>query len=139
MSHFTKLKTRLNDLNCLEKALKDLKLNYKIANKNEKIILHGYYGTRKVDILLKTSEHGSNYNVGLIKKKDGIYELVGDFMNFRVKHENNLLLNQTKFSNVLRQLHDKHKTLNACRKQRKSVKSVIYDSKNQRYVIKVRR
>ena len=63
MSHFTKLKTKILDKNCLLKALKNL--NYVFE---ENSTIRGYNSrTRKGDIVIKTNGY---YDVGFVRKSD---------------------------------------------------------------------
>jgi hypothetical protein len=73
MSHFTKLRTKMIDKECLVKTLKNL--NYNVL---ENSVIQGYGGsTRKGDIVIKTHR---SYDVGFIKSTcDGSFEIVGDW------------------------------------------------------------
>jgi len=111
MSHFTTVKTKLKDLQCLTKAFKSLGIPFKIAENDKKIKLAGYYGQKiAVDILLDTISLGSSFNIGLRKNKEEIYELTGDFMGFCVKIGEQELY-KTGFINRLKQEYSLNKTI----------------------------
>ncbi|MFX1515395.1 MAG: DUF1257 domain-containing protein [Promethearchaeota archaeon] len=73
MSHFTKLRTKMIDKECLVKTLKNL--NY---NVEENSTIKGYGGrTRKGEIVIKTHRA---YDVGFIKStQDSSYEIIADW------------------------------------------------------------
>lgn len=73
MSHFTKIKTKLYDLNTLKKSLSDLKIEWTL----EKTTLNGYNGqSHAADIIIK-QENG--FDLGF-KWNGQQYELVADLM-----------------------------------------------------------
>ena len=73
MSHFTKVKTKIFDLDILEAVLK--KLNYEVSSNVHS--LKGYRGkTINVDLLVKLK---SSYDIGFVKSKDKSFELVADW------------------------------------------------------------
>lgn len=73
LSHFTKLKTKMLDKECLAKALKNL--NYNVM---ENTTIRGYgRRTRNGYLVIKT--HGT-FDVGFIKSSnDGSFEIVADW------------------------------------------------------------
>jgi len=72
MSHFTKIKTKIIDLECLKESL--LELNYNIK---ENSLIQGYRGrTRKGDLVIST---GKGYDVGFIKSEGKSYDIVADW------------------------------------------------------------
>ncbi|MFW9906828.1 MAG: DUF1257 domain-containing protein [Candidatus Thorarchaeota archaeon] len=73
MSHFTKLRTKMTDKECLIKTLSNL--NYNVL---ENSTIKGYGGrTRKGDIVIKTR---GTYDVGFIKSSlDGSFEIIADW------------------------------------------------------------
>ena len=73
MSHFTKLRTKMIDKECLINTLENL--NYNVL---ENSAIQGYGGrTRKGDIVIKTHR---SYDIGFIKStRDGSYEIVADW------------------------------------------------------------
>jgi hypothetical protein len=73
MSHFTKIKTKLYNLDLLKKSLTDLKLQW--SNENQEIKDYNG-GLQKVDIIVKQE---NNYDLGF-KWNGSEYELVADLM-----------------------------------------------------------
>lgn len=73
MSHFTRLKTKMNDKECIIKALKNLGYSYE---ENSKI--RGYGGrSRNGDIVIKTA---GQYDVGFIKSSNNdFYQITADW------------------------------------------------------------
>ena len=73
MSHFTRLKTKMNDKECIIKALKNLHYSYE---ENTKIRGYGNR-TRIGDIVIKTN---GNFDVGFIKSSTADhYQIVADW------------------------------------------------------------
>ena len=71
ISHFTTIKTKITDKECLIEALQ--KLNYIVK---ENIPIRGYSGIKRHgDVVVQT---GTSYDVGFIKKPDG-FSLVADW------------------------------------------------------------
>lgn len=74
MSHFTTVATKINDLNCLMKAL--AKLNLKYTYDEQGATVKGYRGqTSKAEI----SIHMGRYDIGVVKNEDGTYGLQADW------------------------------------------------------------
>lgn len=74
MSHFTTVATKINDLNCLMKAL--AKLNLKYTHDEQGATVKGYRGqTSKAEI----SIHMGRYDIGVVKNEDGTYGLQADW------------------------------------------------------------
>jgi len=74
MSHFTKVKTQINDLVCLKKALDQLGWKYKHAE--EGVEVRGWRGqTTKAEIAVDMGK----YDVGVVKQADGTYSLEADW------------------------------------------------------------
>jgi len=73
MSHFTKLKTKILDKNCLLKALRNL--NYVFE---ENSTIRGYNRrTRKCNIVIKTS---GEYDIGFVRKtNDKPFQILADW------------------------------------------------------------
>ena len=87
MSHFTKIKTKLYDLNTLKKSLSDLKLEWTA----EKHVITGYKGQQhKAEIVIKQE---NNYDFGF--RWNGVeYELVADLMFWAQPYSVDKFLNQ---------------------------------------------
>ena len=73
MSHFTKIKTKLYNLNILKKSLSDLKLEWTAENQE----VRGYKGQKQqAEIVI---HQDNNYDLGF-KWNGNEYELVADLM-----------------------------------------------------------
>jgi uncharacterized protein DUF1257 len=74
MSHFTTVATKINDLNCLLRALAKLKLNF---NHDEQgVTVRGWRGQTS---LAEVSINMGRYDIGVVKNQDGTYGLVADW------------------------------------------------------------
>ena len=77
MSHFTAVKTKIKDLTCLVRALKDLNYNYTEGTEEQLVHVLGYQG-QKTDAIL--SIHVSKtYDIGVRLTADGTYEFIADW------------------------------------------------------------
>ena len=87
MSHFTKIKTKLYDLNTLKKSLSDLKLEWTAENNGIK----GYKGQmHQAEVVIKQE---NNYDFGF--RWNGYeYELVADLMFWTQPYSVDKFLNQ---------------------------------------------
>ena len=101
MSHFTRIKTKIQDLEYLKKALEKLGYNYKEGN----IEIEGYSGTKKVSLAIYPE---SGYPIGF-RKKGKEYELVADWWRVNVKKE--------KFINSLTQTYSYYTVVNESQKE----------------------
>jgi len=82
LSHKTTVKTKLNNLFYIEKALKDMKCEYQIAEEGQTLKTGGNYSNTysDVDILItKVNDKNTKGAIGLKKQKDGTYQAIGDF------------------------------------------------------------
>lgn len=87
MSHFTKVKTKLYDLNILKKSLSDLKLEWT----DESQVVRGYKGQKQqAEIVI---HQNNNYDLGF-KWNGNEYELVADLMFWAQPHSVDRFLNQ---------------------------------------------
>ena len=75
MSHFTKVKTKINDLGALCKALDALGYKYDVAPAGETVRVRGYAGQ---EIRAKIAIHAGKYDIGVVVDADG-GELVADW------------------------------------------------------------
>ena len=72
MSHFTKIKTKIINKECLIEALQNLDFVVK-----ENVAIIGYRGRKsKGDVVIKTNKA---YDVGFVKETDGTYQMVADW------------------------------------------------------------
>ena len=87
MSHFTKVKTKLYDLNILKQSLSDLKLEWT----DESQEVRGYKGQKQqADIVIRQD---NDYDLGF-KWNGHVYELVADLMFWAQPHSVDRFLNQ---------------------------------------------
>ena len=79
MSHFTTIKTKIQDKECLIEALRKVTTGFSQIVEN--IPIKGYQGRRRQgDVVVKT---GKAFDVGFIKGKDGSYQMVADWWGIR--------------------------------------------------------
>ena len=87
MSHFTKIKTKLYNLNILKKSLSDLKLEWTAENQE----VRGYKGQKQqAEIVI---HQDNNYDLGF-KWNGNEYELVADLMFWDQTYSVDKFLNQ---------------------------------------------
>ncbi|HPZ09133.1 MAG TPA: DUF1257 domain-containing protein [Candidatus Eremiobacteraeota bacterium] len=99
MSHFTTVKTKISDRECLKRAIKDLGYDYD-ENKTE---IRGYQDRKiKVDILVKT---GGTYEIGMVRSGD-VYSIVADWWGVKEASK----IDEKTFIPKLTQKYAYHKT-----------------------------
>ncbi len=77
MSHFTSVKTKIKDLTCLVRALKDLGYEYNLAEEHQQVHVRGYQGqTTDAALSIRASK---TYDIGVKLTADGTYEFVADW------------------------------------------------------------
>jgi hypothetical protein len=76
VSHFTKVATRINDLEALRIALDKLGKKYAVAEEGAAVTVRGWKG-QKLDAQLSIDM--GRYDVGVVRAEDGTYELVADW------------------------------------------------------------
>ncbi len=119
MSHFTKCETKITDIGALLKALDDLKWKYTYAN-GDNVEVGGYNGKKTKGVVsIKTKLNG--YDVGVIKKKDGTYELVADWSML----QGHIHLDQDKFVQELNQKYAYVRVTEACKQAGYDIDSVL--------------
>jgi len=97
MSHFTTVKTKLIDLECIRLACKDL--GFKFTESKDLVTVRGWgNSTRKARASIQAT---NRYDVGLQETKEG-YALVADWYGIK---------NKSKFINNLTQRYSYHKVL----------------------------
>ncbi len=75
MSHFTEIKTQIQDRKFLEQALKVLNLDFSYSEQGEEI--RGFYGDHtSAQYKIQT---GTDYDIGLRMTESGCYEFVADW------------------------------------------------------------
>ena len=76
MSHFTTVKTKINNLTALKQALENLKYKFTVAEENQQCVVRGYKGDT---IHASMSIDMGKYDIGVVQAADGTYELVADW------------------------------------------------------------
>lgn len=74
MSHFTTVATKINNIQCLLKALAKLKMNHTHAE--EGVVVRGWRGQTS---LAEVSINMGRYDIGVVKNEDGTYGLQADW------------------------------------------------------------
>lgn len=74
MSHFTTVKTQINDLDALEQAMEGC--NYKVK-RGKKVKVRGYQGATLDAVMC--IDVGSQYDIGVLEEEDGTYKIVSDW------------------------------------------------------------
>ena len=78
MSHISKIDTKITDLVCLKKALKNLNMDFIEATNNQTITLYGYGKDEIMENCIMEIKTGCKYSIGLRKVEKG-YEFVADW------------------------------------------------------------
>lgn len=108
MSHFTTVETKIKDLVCLKKALKDL--GYEFVEGEQGVEVRGYLGQKeRADISIRVSK---TYDVGVKKTADG-YVFVADWWGVETTRG----LTQEEFVKQVTQRYAYHKVLSEVAKQ----------------------
>ncbi len=102
MSHFTTVKTKIKDLQCLKQALKDLNYTYEEAEEGVKV--RGYLNQLETaDLCIKASK---TYDIGVRATVDG-YELLADWWGVETTRG----VTEEEFVNQLTQRYAYHKVI----------------------------
>ncbi len=102
MSHFTTVKTKIRDFQCLKQALEDLGYEYTEAEEGVKV--RGYLNQLETaDLCIKASK---TYDVGVRKTVDG-YELLADWWGVETTRG----LTEQEFVNQISQRYAYHKVI----------------------------
>ena len=106
MSHFTRVKTQINDREMLVKALDDLKYNHASSG-----LVRGYQGNKtKADLVVTLA---GQYDIGFEQDKEGFYQVVADWWGVAQDAQ----LNQDKFLAPVTQRYAYHKVVAEVAKQ----------------------
>ncbi len=77
MSHFTSVKTKIKNLVCLQRALKDLGYEFVVAEEHQMVQVRGYQGQKADGVMaIKASK---TYDIGVRQNADGTYEFFADW------------------------------------------------------------
>lgn len=102
MSHFTTVKSKIRDMQCLQLALDDL--NYEYETSEEGVQVRGYLGELETaDLVIKASK---TYDVGVRKTQEG-FELLADWWGVETTHG----LTEEEFVNQITQRYAYHKVV----------------------------
>jgi hypothetical protein len=74
MSHFTTVATKINNIQCLLKALEKLKLKY--THSEQGVEVRGWRGQKST---AEVSINMGKYDIGVVKNEDGTYGLQADW------------------------------------------------------------
>ena len=77
MSHFTSVKTKIKNLVCLQRALKDLGYVFEAAEEHQVVQVRGYQG-QKADGLMAIKA-SKTYDIGVRQAADGTLEFFADW------------------------------------------------------------
>jgi Protein of unknown function (DUF1257) len=111
MSHFTKVHTKITDIECLKQALEDLQYAYHEGE----VRVRGWRGQWSAADLVV--DLGGPYNIGFRKAGQGTYEVVADWWGVEMRSG----ISQTKFVNELNQRYAYHKVITEVRRRGFSV------------------
>lgn len=102
MSHFTRIKTKIQDIENLKRALNDLHYQFETGQLN----VRGYQGkTEAVELAIRTE---TNFDIGFRQEGD-IYECVADWWGVKLKQE--------EFLNQVNQRYAYHRTVQELERQ----------------------
>jgi len=77
VSHFTSVKTKIKNLVCLQRALKDLGYEFVVAEEHQMVQVRGYQGQKADGVMaIKASK---TYDIGVRQTADGTYEFFADW------------------------------------------------------------
>ena len=111
MSHFTSVKTKIKDLVCLQRALKDLGYAYSEASEEQLVRVLGYQG-ETTDA--KLSIHASKtYDIGVQLTADGTYQFVADWWGVETTRG----VTEEEFIQKLTQRYSYHKVMAEIKKR----------------------
>jgi hypothetical protein len=114
MSHITKIKSKITNLNLLKKCLADLKIQYTEITKENKIEIKSWDKKSVASDIKLEIKTGSSYNVGVIlNEKTETYEFVADWWGVEshsgIKTEDfiNKISQKYAYNNVMDKIKDK--------------------------------
>ncbi len=77
MSHFSSVKTKIKNVICLQRALKDLGYEFQFAEEGQVVQVRGYQGQKMGAVgCIRASK---TYDIGIKLTADGTYEFVADW------------------------------------------------------------
>lgn len=128
MSHFTAVKTKIKDLACLVRALKDLNYEFTEATEEQLVHVRGYQG-QTTDALL--SIHASKtYDIGVKQTAEG-FEFVADWWGVETTRG----VGEEEFIKKVTQRYSYHKVMDEIKKRGFTIES---EETNEEEQIQVR-
>jgi hypothetical protein len=107
MSHFTKCELKLTNLAAIKAALKDLEMDFEVAEEGQQVTVRGYRGdTLKAAIKINMGQ----YDIGVLANQDGTYELTADWWGV----ETTKGVSQAEFEQAVNQKYQYHNVKMAC-------------------------
>ncbi len=129
MSHFTSVKTKIKDLVCLQRALKDLGYEFTAAKDEQLVRVLGYQGdTTKAEMSIHASK---TYDIGVKLTADGTYEFVADWWGVETTRG----VEEEEFIKKLTQRYSYHKVMSEIKKRGYTIES---EEQNEDNTIQVR-
>jgi len=131
MSHFTTVKTKITDIVCLKRALKDLGFAFTEAKAGEKVHVRGYQRQKtEADIAIHVSK---TYDVGVIITAEGV-RFVADWWGVETTRG----LTEKEFVQLVLKHYSAHKVKEELKKRGYTI-AVEEEKEDQTLHIKVRR
>ncbi|MCA9517532.1 MAG: DUF1257 domain-containing protein [Myxococcales bacterium] len=131
MSHFTSVKTKIRDLACLVRALKDLSFEFTVAEEHEKVRVRGYQGqTTDCELSIHASK---TYDIGVKLTADGTYEFVADWWGVETTRG----VTEQDFIKQLTRRYSYHKVMEEIKKKGYTVESEE-ETENEQIQVRVR-
>lgn len=117
MSHFTSVKTKIKDLICLERALKDLGYDFSVATNEQLVHVKGYQGdSTKAQMSIHASK---TYDIGVKLGANGTYEFVADWWGVETTRG----VEEEEFIKKLTQRYSYHKVMAEIKKRGYTIES----------------
>lgn len=111
MSHFTSVKTKIRNMSCLIRALKDLGYTYTLAEEHQQVHVRGYQG-QTTDALMSIRA-SKTYDIGVRLTADGTYEFIADWWGVETTRG----VAEEEFVKVLTQRYSYHKVMDEIKKK----------------------
>ncbi|AGY57981.1 DUF1257 domain-containing protein [Gloeobacter kilaueensis] len=109
MSHFSSIKTRLNDADALVAALRELGLQLVVHAEAQP--LQGYYGGsegQSAEIIIPAAGLGTQADIGFARQGDGTFQLIWDLYEAERRYLPNSSLSFTQLPERLPALYARH-------------------------------
>ena len=129
MSHFTKVKTKINNLNLLKQVLEDINIQF-IESTAEQQISINCFNNEKIDVQMELKT-GGKYSVGVVEAEDGTYEFVADWWGVEMYTE----LNEQQYTNKIIQKYAYNSVMDKVRAKGYDFVQEEVDDKNNIHVV----